>query len=347
MSTAPSRSRCSIERADVARVLGDAVTALDRRRRAVAAEVQRHDAVPGCERVDVAPEEVPRHADAVQEHERRAGAGVGDRDGRPGGKLDQVLGHPRTIPHREPRRPDEAGRHRSSARCRVRDRPARRSPRSRWELLPGEHRRAVGRGDRERQPPRAPRRARRRPPDDRGRGACDRRRRRVHGARLGHAPHLPSGPGRRRLRAGPRGARAGVRVVAGGAGAHQRPARGAGAGHPRPRRRPRDPRRAGRRRLPRQRAQGLLHRQLRTEVDGRVGRHAEDDPDGQRTGPFLVPADAAGITIVETWDHLGMRASASHDVVFDDTPIPASTPPASCRRARSTTGCAAPTCWAG
>ncbi len=48
----------------------------------------------------------------------------------------------------------------------------------------------------------------------------------------------------------------------------------------------------------------------------------EDDPDGQRTGPFLVPADAAGITIVETWDHLGMRASASHDVVFEDTPIP-------------------------
>jgi alkylation response protein AidB-like acyl-CoA dehydrogenase len=48
----------------------------------------------------------------------------------------------------------------------------------------------------------------------------------------------------------------------------------------------------------------------------------EDDPDGQRTGPFLVPADAPGITIVETWDHLGMRASASHDVVFEDTPIP-------------------------
>jgi alkylation response protein AidB-like acyl-CoA dehydrogenase len=48
----------------------------------------------------------------------------------------------------------------------------------------------------------------------------------------------------------------------------------------------------------------------------------EDDPDGQRTGPFLVPADASGITIEETWDHLGMRASASHDVVFDGTPIP-------------------------
>jgi alkylation response protein AidB-like acyl-CoA dehydrogenase len=49
----------------------------------------------------------------------------------------------------------------------------------------------------------------------------------------------------------------------------------------------------------------------------------EDDPDGRRSGPFLVPGDAPGITIEETWDHLGMRASASHDVVFDDTPIPA------------------------
>ena len=42
----------------------------------------------------------------------------------------------------------------------------------------------------------------------------------------------------------------------------------------------------------------------------------EDDPDGQRSGPFLVPADAPGISIVETWDHLGMRASASNDVVL-------------------------------
>jgi alkylation response protein AidB-like acyl-CoA dehydrogenase len=49
----------------------------------------------------------------------------------------------------------------------------------------------------------------------------------------------------------------------------------------------------------------------------------EDDPAGRRSGPFLVPGDAPGIAIDETWDHLGMRASASHDVVFDDTPIPA------------------------
>jgi alkylation response protein AidB-like acyl-CoA dehydrogenase len=48
----------------------------------------------------------------------------------------------------------------------------------------------------------------------------------------------------------------------------------------------------------------------------------EDDPDGPCTGPFVVPGDAPGISIDETWDHLGMRASASHDVVFEDTPVP-------------------------
>ncbi len=36
-----------------------------------------------------------------------------------------------------------------------------------------------------------------------------------------------------------------------------------------------------------------------------------------RVGNFLVPADAAGIEIVRTWDHFGMRATESHDVVFD------------------------------
>ncbi len=46
-----------------------------------------------------------------------------------------------------------------------------------------------------------------------------------------------------------------------------------------------------------------------------------DDPQGARTGPFVVPGDAPGITIEETWDHLGMRASASHDVLFAGTPI--------------------------
>jgi alkylation response protein AidB-like acyl-CoA dehydrogenase len=50
-----------------------------------------------------------------------------------------------------------------------------------------------------------------------------------------------------------------------------------------------------------------------------------EDPDGNgepRIGMFLVPAGAPGIAIVETWDHLGLRASGSHDVVFDAVSIP-------------------------
>jgi len=46
-----------------------------------------------------------------------------------------------------------------------------------------------------------------------------------------------------------------------------------------------------------------------------------DEPD-VRVGQFLVPAKSEGIRIVETWDHLGLRASGSHDVVFDDVLIP-------------------------
>lgn len=41
-----------------------------------------------------------------------------------------------------------------------------------------------------------------------------------------------------------------------------------------------------------------------------------------RVGVFLVPAGLPGTEIVETWDHLGLRASGSHDVVFDDVLIP-------------------------
>ena len=41
------------------------------------------------------------------------------------------------------------------------------------------------------------------------------------------------------------------------------------------------------------------------------------DEDAPRVGMILVPMQAAGVTIEETWDHLGLRASGSHDVVFD------------------------------
>jgi alkylation response protein AidB-like acyl-CoA dehydrogenase len=49
------------------------------------------------------------------------------------------------------------------------------------------------------------------------------------------------------------------------------------------------------------------------------GRTDETEP---RIGTFLVPSDAPGIKIVPTWNHLGMRATASHDVILDEVPIP-------------------------
>ena len=49
------------------------------------------------------------------------------------------------------------------------------------------------------------------------------------------------------------------------------------------------------------------------------GATAEPEP---RIGSFLVPGDAAGVEVRETWDHLGMRASASHDVLLHDVEIP-------------------------
>lgn len=49
---------------------------------------------------------------------------------------------------------------------------------------------------------------------------------------------------------------------------------------------------------------------------------AKTDEVEPRVGLFLVPAGLPGTTIVETWDHLGLRASGSHDVVFDDVLIP-------------------------
>ena len=46
-----------------------------------------------------------------------------------------------------------------------------------------------------------------------------------------------------------------------------------------------------------------------------------DEPD-LRVGLFLVPAGLPGTRIVETWDHLGLRASGSHDIIFDDVVFP-------------------------
>jgi len=49
---------------------------------------------------------------------------------------------------------------------------------------------------------------------------------------------------------------------------------------------------------------------------------AKTDEPEPRVGNFLVAADSPGVTIEQTWDHLGMRATVSHDVVFEDTPTP-------------------------
>jgi alkylation response protein AidB-like acyl-CoA dehydrogenase len=50
--------------------------------------------------------------------------------------------------------------------------------------------------------------------------------------------------------------------------------------------------------------------------------YARTDEADPRMGFFLVPAHSAGVTIEETWDQLGLRASGSHDVVFDNVVVP-------------------------
>ncbi|MGX5773685.1 acyl-CoA dehydrogenase family protein [Methylorubrum zatmanii] len=49
---------------------------------------------------------------------------------------------------------------------------------------------------------------------------------------------------------------------------------------------------------------------------------ARTDEAEPRIGNFLVPMSSPGLRIEETWDHLGLRASGSHDVVFEDVRVP-------------------------
>ncbi|MFN6464404.1 MAG: acyl-CoA dehydrogenase family protein [Nostoc sp. DedVER02] len=48
-------------------------------------------------------------------------------------------------------------------------------------------------------------------------------------------------------------------------------------------------------------------------------RTTENEP---QVGNFLVPRDLPGLQIVETWDHLGMRATGSHDLILENVLIP-------------------------
>jgi alkylation response protein AidB-like acyl-CoA dehydrogenase len=49
---------------------------------------------------------------------------------------------------------------------------------------------------------------------------------------------------------------------------------------------------------------------------------ARTDETETRVGLFLVQAGLPGTRIEETWNHLGLRASGSHDVIFEDVAFP-------------------------
>lgn len=49
---------------------------------------------------------------------------------------------------------------------------------------------------------------------------------------------------------------------------------------------------------------------------------ARTDESEPRVGLFLVPADAQGLSIEETWNPLGMRATASHDAILNEAWVP-------------------------
>ncbi|MDE1172632.1 MAG: acyl-CoA/acyl-ACP dehydrogenase [Parvibaculaceae bacterium] len=53
---------------------------------------------------------------------------------------------------------------------------------------------------------------------------------------------------------------------------------------------------------------------------GLVWARTEDET--PRIGFWLVPMKAPGVSMVETWDHLGLRASGSHDTLFDNVFVP-------------------------
>jgi alkylation response protein AidB-like acyl-CoA dehydrogenase len=53
-----------------------------------------------------------------------------------------------------------------------------------------------------------------------------------------------------------------------------------------------------------------------------TGAIEEDAPEGRTVLQFGVPMNAAGVAIKETWDTMGMRGTASHDVLLDDVFVP-------------------------
>src|SRR5690349_5373880 len=53
-----------------------------------------------------------------------------------------------------------------------------------------------------------------------------------------------------------------------------------------------------------------------------TGAIEEDAPEGATVLQFGVPMSAAGVSVKETWNTMGMRGTGSHDVLFEDVFVP-------------------------
>jgi alkylation response protein AidB-like acyl-CoA dehydrogenase len=49
---------------------------------------------------------------------------------------------------------------------------------------------------------------------------------------------------------------------------------------------------------------------------------AATEDDEPLVGHVIVPGDSRGIEVIKTWDHLGLRASSTHDIVYTDVDVP-------------------------
>ncbi|EIV92521.1 acyl-CoA dehydrogenase family protein [Frankia sp. QA3] len=58
-----------------------------------------------------------------------------------------------------------------------------------------------------------------------------------------------------------------------------------------------------------------------TDTDGQLP--ADFTEHAAREAVFVLPMDSPGISIIETWDTMGMRATGTHTIVFNDVPAPA------------------------
>ena len=70
------------------------------------------------------------------------------------------------------------------------------------------------------------------------------------------------------------------------------------------------------------------HKIYTTGIEGlrwlAVWARSDDNP--PLVGTWLVPGDSPGITVVKSWDHAGMRATGSHEVIFNHVRVAARVP---------------------